>query len=45
MVLVGANWTEINYWSNSIGNNVSAQIRLLGKSTQSVSANTSRIDF
>lgn len=45
MVLVGANWTEINYWSNSIGNNVSAQIRLLGKSTQNVSANTSRIDF
>lgn len=45
MVYVGSNWTEINYWSNSIGNNVSAQIRLLGKSTQSISANTSRIDF
>lgn len=45
MVVVGSSWVEINYWSNSIGNGVSAQIRLLGKSTQNVSANASRIDY
>lgn len=46
MVAVGTEWVQINYWSNSIGNNVSAQVRLLGRVTdQSIENNTSRIDF